>query len=81
MWRHMMRRRMGSRSVAPRRRRPISKRLLCFERLEDRSLLTLLGQQLFPADYPWNQNIANAAGCGQLGVDHRAHRRHGANPS
>jgi hypothetical protein len=23
-------------------------------------MLTLLGQQLFPADYPWNQNIANA---------------------
>ena len=21
---------------------------------------TLLGQQLFPADYPWNQNISNA---------------------
>ena len=28
--------------------------------LEDRSMLTLLGQQLFPADNPWNQNIANA---------------------
>ena len=31
-----------------------------FEELEDRVMLTLLGQQLFPANYPWNQNIANA---------------------
>jgi hypothetical protein len=30
------------------------------EALEDRCLLTLLGQQLFPSDNPWNQNIANA---------------------
>jgi hypothetical protein len=30
------------------------------EELEDRVVPTLLGQQLFPADYPWNQNIANA---------------------
>src|SRR5580658_3152388 len=30
------------------------------EQLEDRLLLSLLGQQLFPSDYPWNQNIANA---------------------
>src|SRR5215469_4511397 len=35
------------------------KRLLV-EELEDRTVPTLLGQQLFPADYPWNQNIANA---------------------
>jgi hypothetical protein len=28
--------------------------------LEERVVPTLLGQQLFPADYPWNQNIANA---------------------
>ncbi len=30
------------------------------EELEDRVVPTLLGQQLFPADSPWNQNIANA---------------------
>jgi hypothetical protein len=30
------------------------------EALEERVVPTLLGQQLFPADYPWNQNIANA---------------------
>jgi hypothetical protein len=28
--------------------------------LEARELLTLLGQQLFPSDYAWNQNIASA---------------------
>ncbi|HTQ37571.1 MAG TPA: IPT/TIG domain-containing protein, partial [Pirellulales bacterium] len=33
---------------------------LHFEELESRRLLTLLGQQLFPADNPWNQNISNA---------------------
>src|SRR5437667_6256280 len=30
------------------------------ELLEARELLTLLGQQLFPVDNPWNQNIASA---------------------
>src|SRR5215469_14447070 len=35
------------------------KRLLV-EELEDRTVPTLLGQQLFPADYPWNQNISDA---------------------
>jgi hypothetical protein len=30
------------------------------EALEDRLVPTLLGQQLFPSDYPWNQNISNA---------------------
>jgi hypothetical protein len=30
------------------------------EELEDRTVLTLLGQQLFPSDNPWNQDIANA---------------------
>jgi len=34
--------------------------LPCVEPLEARELLTLLGQQLFPADNPWNQNIASA---------------------
>src|SRR5271165_2529584 len=33
---------------------------LTLEELEDRTVPTLLGQQLFPTDYPWNQNIANA---------------------
>ena len=35
-------------------------RLLRIEQLEDRTLLTLLGQSLFPADNPWNQNISQA---------------------
>jgi hypothetical protein len=30
------------------------------EGLEGRVLLSLLGQQIFPSDYPWNQNISNA---------------------
>jgi hypothetical protein len=30
------------------------------EALEERVVPTLLGQQLFPSDYPWNQNISNA---------------------
>src|SRR6516165_1309317 len=30
------------------------------EMLEDRLLLSLLGQQLFPSDNPWNQQITNA---------------------
>ncbi|MBV8383676.1 MAG: hypothetical protein JOZ63_13795 [Planctomycetaceae bacterium] len=30
------------------------------EALEERVVLSLLGQQLFPSDNPWNQNIANA---------------------
>ena len=36
------------------------RRKLDVECLEDRRLLTLLGSQLFPADNPWNQNIASA---------------------
>jgi hypothetical protein len=38
------------------RRRPA----LAVELLEDRAVPTLLGQQLFPADNPWNQQITNA---------------------
>lgn len=30
------------------------------EELEERVVPTLMGQQLFPSDNPWNQNIANA---------------------
>jgi autotransporter passenger strand-loop-strand repeat protein len=33
---------------------------LSFQTLEDRDVPTLLGQQLFPADNPWNQNISTA---------------------
>jgi hypothetical protein len=33
---------------------------LTIEELEDRTVPTLLGQQLFPADNPWNQKITNA---------------------
>src|SRR5438477_4380683 len=40
-------------------RRPTA-RSLNLEDLEGRIVPTLLGHQLFPADYPWNQNIANA---------------------
>jgi IPT/TIG domain len=42
------------------RRNAARRALLQFEELEERVVPTLLGQQLFPADYPWNQNIANA---------------------
>jgi hypothetical protein len=41
-------------------RQPLRRRVLEAEELEGRIVPTLLGQQLFPADYPWNQNIANA---------------------
>jgi hypothetical protein len=30
------------------------------QELEDRTVPSLLGQQVFPADNPWNQKIANA---------------------
>src|SRR5256885_1166713 len=33
---------------------------LALERLEDRTVPALLGQQLFPADNPWNQRITDA---------------------
>src|SRR5258708_5306092 len=33
---------------------------MCIEPLEARVMLTLLGQQLFPADNPWNQKITQA---------------------
>jgi hypothetical protein len=42
------------------RRRPLPRMGPAVEALEDRVVPTLLGQQLFPSDYPWNQNIANA---------------------
>jgi hypothetical protein len=36
------------------------KAALNVEELEERTVPTLLGQQLFPSDYPWNQNISSA---------------------
>src|SRR5450432_3604353 len=41
-------------------RRTLRPATLRIEELEDRIVPTMLGQQLFPADYPWNQNIASA---------------------
>ncbi len=49
-----------SRRQPGRQRLPLRRALLVLEQLEDRVVPTLLGQQLFPSDYPWNQNIANA---------------------
>ena len=56
-----------SKSAAKERRRlqtqrwPLwRRRRLRVDQLEERIVPTLLGQELFPADYPWNQNIANA---------------------
>src|SRR5437764_8152266 len=40
--------------------RQARRRHLYLEELEDRVVPTLLGQRLFPADYPWNQDISNA---------------------
>lgn len=37
-----------------------SRTRLSLEELEERTVPTLLGQQLFPVDNPWNQMIANA---------------------
>ena len=39
--------------------RPVELKMLLQE-LEDRVVPTLLGQQHFPSDNPWNQNISNA---------------------
>src|SRR5437660_5254453 len=41
-------------------KRPRGPAALSLLQLEDRCVPTLLGQQLFPSDYPWNQNIASA---------------------
>jgi hypothetical protein len=40
--------------------RPPQQAALRLEELEDRTAPALLGQQLFPADNPWNQRITNA---------------------
>ena len=52
-----MRMRTGRTGRGPRRSRCVHAEIL---ELEDRRLLTLLGQQLFPSDNPWNQKIADA---------------------
>jgi hypothetical protein len=49
------RRRHLTRSASFRRNQPLH-----IEELEGRRMLTLLGQQLFPSDNPWNQNISGA---------------------
>jgi protocatechuate 3,4-dioxygenase beta subunit len=41
-------------------RRSARREALKVEELEIRLVPTLLGQQIFPLDYPWNQNISNA---------------------
>src|SRR3954468_7113105 len=41
-------------------RRPVRRADVAVEELEGRVVQTLLGQQLFPADYPWNQNVSTA---------------------
>jgi hypothetical protein len=51
---------LGEITGRPNRRWPLRRPALELEELEGRVVPTLLGQQLFPADYPWNQNIANA---------------------
>jgi hypothetical protein len=45
---------------AARQGRPLRYSHLLLQELEDRVVPTLLGQQLFPSDNPWNQNISNA---------------------
>ncbi len=55
--------RLNRRSVRPaaaREARRVRRSPLLLQELEDRVVPTLLGQQLFPADNPWNQNISNA---------------------
>jgi len=45
---------------AARKARLVRRSTLLLQELEDRIVPTLLGQQLFPSDNPWNQNISNA---------------------
>jgi hypothetical protein len=40
--------------------RRVPRAALSVQELEDRVVPTLIGQQLFPLDNPWNQNISNA---------------------
>ncbi len=46
--------------AADRKGRLVRRSTLLLQELEDRVVPTLLGQQLFPSDNPWNQNISNA---------------------
>ena len=46
--------------AAARKGRLVRRSTLLLQELEDRVVPTLLGQQLFPSDNPWNQNISNA---------------------
>jgi hypothetical protein len=55
----MPRRRRKSAKVSS-QRKPLNGAVLRIEDLEERVVPTLLGNSLFPADNPWNQNIANA---------------------
>jgi hypothetical protein len=49
------------RQAGPKRSRlPERHKALRLEELEERTVPTLLGQQIFPLDNPWNQNISNA---------------------
>src|SRR5260221_4976352 len=58
----LMLRQLSRAPVATRPRKSSKRRkaLRRVEILEDRLMLSLRGQQLFPADYPWNQNISKA---------------------
>src|SRR5438132_4520772 len=47
-------------SFSSHRRIRLLPRHLFLEALEERTVPTLLGNQLFPADNPWNQKITNA---------------------
>lgn len=49
-----------SRKSSEANRRRFSRAAGQLEELETRDVPALLGQQLFPSDYPWNQNIADA---------------------
>jgi hypothetical protein len=53
-------RRASGRHWLRRPQRPIRRETLKLEELEGRLVPTLLGQQLFPLDNPWNQDISNA---------------------
>lgn len=52
--------RFQRRRTSRQQRKCSQRRLRGMELLEDRSLLSLLGNQLFPSDNPWNQNISAA---------------------
>ncbi len=51
---------LGRRCSSTRRARAVASRQVRIEALEDRCLMTLGGNQLFPSDNPWNQSVAAA---------------------